>query len=123
LASYEVYVAEYYMKRGAYVGAANRARYVLENYPDAPANEEALALLGRAYERLGLSELSDDTERVLAQTYGESAVKPDRRGLFRFFRRGDNEPSLDAASADNQEGSVSDDGVIRQSSASGPSSR
>ena len=41
LASHEVHVARYYMKRGAYVAAANRAQYALQNYPQAPANEEA----------------------------------------------------------------------------------
>lgn len=124
LSAYEVYVAEYYMKRGAYVGAANRARYVLENYPDSPATEKALALLTRAYDKLGLDGLSGDTERVLAQTYGEDALNPDRRGLFRFLRRREgSEPSLDSASAREGEGEQSGTTVAAQSSSAEPSSR
>src|SRR5213075_2270869 len=45
LANNEVYVARYYMKRGAYVAAANRAQYAIEHYPQAPAVEEAMVLL------------------------------------------------------------------------------
>ena len=127
LSAYEVYVAEFYMERGAYVGAANRARYVLENYPDSPATQDALALLTRAYDRLGLDGLSGDTERVLAQTYGEDAVRPERRGLFRFLRRRETaEPSLDSSSAREDGGAAEEEAataVAAQSSAAGPSSR
>ncbi|MEM9383655.1 MAG: outer membrane protein assembly factor BamD [Pseudomonadota bacterium] len=124
LSAYEVYVGEFYMKRGAYVGAANRARFVLENYPDAPATQDALALLTRAYDRLGLDNLSEDTERVLAQTYGQQALQPERRGLFRLFRRGDGpEPSLEAATASEGSGDAGAATAAAQSSAAGPSSR
>lgn len=124
LSAYEVYVGEFYMKRGAYVGAANRARYVLENYPDSPATENALALLTRAYDRLGLENLSDDTERVLAQTYGQEAVKPNRKGIFRFLRpRDDSEPSLEAATASEGSTDAANTTAAAQSSAAGPSSR
>ncbi len=102
LAAYEVFVAEYYMKRGAYVGAANRAKYVLENYPDAPATEDALATLTRAYDKLGLDTLSTDSERVLAQTYGHGAKeKRDGGGLFRWLPGGRKrtEPAVDEATA------------------------
>ena len=47
LASHEVHVARYYMKRGAYVAAANRVQYALKTYPQAPANEEGLVILVR----------------------------------------------------------------------------
>jgi outer membrane protein assembly factor BamD len=100
LADYEVFVAEFYMERGAYVGAANRARYVVENYPDAPAIEAALALLSDAYEKLGLSSLAQDTDKVLIATYGEDALKPRKRGLFeRLLPRRRAEPSLEEAAA------------------------
>lgn len=69
LASHEVHVARYYMRRGAYVAAANRAKYVLENYPQAPALEEALAIMVRAYDALGLPKLRDDAHRVLEQNF------------------------------------------------------
>lgn len=89
LADYELHVARYYMKRGAYVGAAQRARYVVENYDDAPAMVEALELLAESYRVMGLDDLALDSERVLASTYGEGFTPAgERRGLFRrIFRR------------------------------------
>src|SRR5437588_528200 len=63
LANNEVHVARYYMKRGAYVAAANRAQYAIEHYPQAPAVEEAMVLLMRAYNALGMNDLRDSTER------------------------------------------------------------
>lgn len=69
LAAHEVGVAQYYMERGAYVAAANRAQYSLVHYSRAPANEEALTIMVQAYDKLGVPTLRDDTERVLQQTY------------------------------------------------------
>ena len=66
LARHELYVADYYMRRGAYVAAANRAKYVIENYPRTPSTPHALDIMARAYERLGLDELAADARRVLA---------------------------------------------------------
>lgn len=60
LASNEVHVARYYVRRGAYVAAANRAQFAIKTYPDAPANEEALFLLVKSYDALGLADLRDD---------------------------------------------------------------
>jgi outer membrane protein assembly factor BamD len=65
LAQYEINVARYYLQRGAYVAAANRARYVVENYQRAPAAQEALQVLIQAYSKMGLNDLADDTKRVL----------------------------------------------------------
>ncbi len=65
LAKYEINVAEYYMKRGAWVAAANRAKYVIENYQRAPAAQDALDVLVRAYTRMGLTGLANDARRVL----------------------------------------------------------
>ena len=65
LAKYEIHVAEYYMKRGAYVAAANRAKYVVENYQRTPAAQEALQVLIRAYSKMGMDELANDAKRVL----------------------------------------------------------
>jgi len=73
LASHEVHVARYYMKRGAYVAAANRAQYALKNYPQAPAQEEALLIMIRAYDVLGMPELRNDAERVLRKNFPDSA--------------------------------------------------
>jgi outer membrane protein assembly factor BamD len=73
LASHEVHVARYYLKRGAYVAAANRAQYALKNYPQAPAQEEALLIMIQAYDVLGMPELRDDAERILRKNFPDSA--------------------------------------------------
>ena len=69
LASYEVHVARYYFRRGAYVAAANRAQQAVQEFQQAPAAEEALNLLVQSYDRLGLTELRDDAERVLRKSF------------------------------------------------------
>lgn len=65
LAQHEVNVANWYMRRGAFVAAVNRARYVVENYQQTPAVPEALVLMAKAYKVLELNQLSDDALRVL----------------------------------------------------------
>jgi outer membrane protein assembly factor BamD len=72
LASHEIHVARYYMKRGAYVAAANRVQYSLKAYPRAPANEEGLVIMISAYDKLGLKDLRDDAERVMKQNFPNS---------------------------------------------------
>ncbi|TXH25609.1 MAG: outer membrane protein assembly factor BamD [Elusimicrobia bacterium] len=72
LASLELHVARYYLKRGAYLAAANRAQYAVKTYPDAPAVEEALFIMVKAYDNLGLTDLRDDTERVMRKNYPQS---------------------------------------------------
>ena len=74
LAAYENHVAEYYMTRGAYVAAVNRAKYSLEHYPGAPALEESLTIMVDAYEQLGMRELAEDAQRVLVESFGELAA-------------------------------------------------
>jgi outer membrane protein assembly factor BamD len=74
LAAYENHVARYYMKRGAYVAAINRAKYALEHYPEAPELEASLQILVASYEQLGMTDLAADARRVLRQTYGERAA-------------------------------------------------
>ena len=69
LSSYEVHVATYYYSRGAYVAAVNRAQASLTSYPQTPANEDALILLVRSYDKLNMPQLRDDARRVLVQTY------------------------------------------------------
>jgi outer membrane protein assembly factor BamD len=73
LASHEVHVARYYLKRGAHVAAVNRAQYALKNYPQAPALEEALHVLVLSYEALGMTDLRDDAERVMRANFPGSA--------------------------------------------------
>ena len=72
LAQYEVHVARYYYQRAAYVAAVNRAQQAIADYRDAPALEEALYILTRAYDKLGMDQLRDDAERVLTENYPNS---------------------------------------------------
>jgi len=69
LAKNEVHVANYYMRRGAFVAAVNRARYVVENYPRTPSVPDALVVLAKAYRVLEMDDLSDDALRVLELNY------------------------------------------------------
>jgi len=84
LAAHETHVADYYMRRGAYVAAINRAQISLKTYPDAPANEKALFILVKAYDALGMNDLRDDADRVMHRNFPDSE----------FFKRGlaKNEP-------------------------------
>jgi len=72
LASYEVHVARYYMRRGAYLAAANRAQYAIKTYQTAPAVEEAVFVLAKAYDALGMEALRDDTTRVMRTNFPNS---------------------------------------------------
>ncbi len=72
LAQYEVHVARYYMKRGAFVAAANRAQFAVQNYPQAPALEEAVFIMVKAYDALGMSDLRDAADRVMRKNFPES---------------------------------------------------
>ncbi|MEJ8569622.1 outer membrane protein assembly factor BamD [Elongatibacter sediminis] len=72
LAAYEVDVADYYMRRQAYVAAANRARYALENYPNTPESAEALVVLHQAYTELDLPELAAGAMSVLELNYPDN---------------------------------------------------
>ena len=72
LAKSEVNVARYYLTRGAYVAAINRAQSALTSFVDAPALEEALYILVRSYDALGMNQLRDDAQRVLQTSYPQS---------------------------------------------------
>lgn len=76
LADHEMEVARYYMRRGAFLAAANRARYVVEKYPRTPSIPDALALMAKAYKVMEMEKLSADALRVLERNY------PDHPGLF-----------------------------------------
>ena len=71
MARYEIHVASYYIRKEAWLAAANRAQYVLENYQQTPSVPEALAILVRAYEALKLDGLASDALAVLAHNYPE----------------------------------------------------
>ncbi|HYW57900.1 MAG TPA: outer membrane protein assembly factor BamD [Polaromonas sp.] len=72
LAQYEVHVARYYYNRGAYVSALNRAQLAITDYQDVPILEEAVFLLYKSYDALGMTQLRDDAKRVLETTYPQS---------------------------------------------------
>jgi len=71
LAQHELHVANYYMRRGALVAAANRAKYVVENYQRTPAVPDALAVMAKAYKVLEMQDLSEDALRVLELNHPE----------------------------------------------------
>lgn len=81
MASQEVHVARYYVARGAYIAAANRAQYAIKTYPQTPATEEAMFVLVTAYDKLGMTELRDDADRIMRQNYPASRFYKD--GLAR----------------------------------------
>ena len=74
LAAYEVHVARYYFRRGAFVAAANRAQQAVQEFQQSPSTEEALVILAQSYDRLGLDQLRDDTERVLKTNFPQSSL-------------------------------------------------
>jgi outer membrane protein assembly factor BamD len=72
MAQYEVHVANYYYRRGAYVASLNRAMQAVRDYQDAPAREEALYLMVTNYDKMGMFDLRDDAQRVLKLNYPNS---------------------------------------------------
>lgn len=72
LAQYEVHVARYYYTRGAYVAAINRAQVAVSDYQGLPALEEALFIIVKSYDALGMTQLRDDAKRVLEKNYPKS---------------------------------------------------
>ncbi|MFA7503590.1 MAG: outer membrane protein assembly factor BamD [Burkholderiaceae bacterium] len=74
MAAGEVHIARYYYERGAYIAAANRAQSAVRQYQRTPAIEEALYIMYRAYEELGMDELRDNARRVLLANFPESEL-------------------------------------------------
>jgi len=74
LAAYEVHVARYYFRRGAYVAAANRAQAAVQEFQQSPAAEEALYIMAQSYDRLGLTQLRDDADRVLRASFPNTKI-------------------------------------------------
>ncbi len=84
LGMYEVHVARFYMMRRAYIAAANRANYIIENYQRTPAVPYALKILQDAYTKLGLDDLATDAEKVYALNYpdGPPVAEHKKRGFI-----------------------------------------
>lgn len=83
LARYEIHVANYYFKRGAYLAAANRGRYVVENFQQTPAVPDALAVMAQGYHLLGLDELANSAVEVLKLNFPDYP-NFDSDGKFNF---------------------------------------
>jgi outer membrane protein assembly factor BamD len=73
LADYENHVADYYLRRGAYVAALNRAKGSLEMYNGATGNATSLQIMAQAYEKMGMADLAADTRRVLVANFPEES--------------------------------------------------
>ena len=89
LASYEVHVARYYFRRGAYVAAVNRAQQAVKDFQESPAAEEALFIMILSYDRLGLEQLRDDADRVLRKnfpntSFSAASLGPKQRSWWPF---------------------------------------
>jgi len=73
----EIYVARYYLSRGAYVAAINRAQYTLNKFPQTPATQHALEIMVEAYDELGMDDLRDDAKRVMQKSFFENQESSD----------------------------------------------
>ena len=69
LARHEVKVARYYLERGAWLAAANRAQGAITRFPNSPIHEDALEIMVEAYDRMGMQQLRDDARKVLAKNF------------------------------------------------------
>jgi len=81
IAERELHVARYYMKRQIYLAALNRAKYVLENYPQSAHQEEALVIQISAYKNLGINDLASDTERILNLNFPNSTFSKQKKDV------------------------------------------
>lgn len=88
LAEYEVNVARWYVRRGAYIAAARRAEGVIEQYDGAPAEQPALAIMLDCYQKLGYTELASNAEKVYAYNYPAKSAPVNARGKhwWQFWR-------------------------------------
>jgi len=81
LARHEINVANYYLRRGAYLAAANRGQYVVENFQRTPAVADGLAVMAQGYIFLGLNELAEESIAVLAKNFPDYPAL-DKNGKF-----------------------------------------
>ncbi len=74
LGLHELHIAEYYLRRGAYIAAINRAQGIIKQYPNSPSTRQALGIMIQSYDAMGMTQLRDDTKRVLAANPGAAVV-------------------------------------------------
>lgn len=80
LAQYELNIAEYYLRRKAYVASADRAEYIVEHYQRSPQVADALAVLAKSYKLLGRTQLAEQAESVLKLNYPNHPYLRDPKG-------------------------------------------
>ena len=89
LALHELNIADHYYRIGAYIGAVNRAKFVLSEYPESAHTFEALAMMSKSYEKLGLQGLKDSTDEIIAinfpSEFEEATAEADQAWFDRFF--------------------------------------
>jgi len=95
LALHELNIADHYYRIGAYIGALNRAKFVLSEYPESAHTFEALAMMSKSYEKLGLQGLKDSTDEIIAinfpSEFEEATAEADQAWFDRFFSGGSDE--------------------------------
>jgi outer membrane protein assembly factor BamD len=88
LADYELHVARYYMSRGAWLAAASRARFIVEQYDGAPAVADSLKIMLDAYRELGMTDQAADVRLVIASNYPDTlrqVVKEEEKPWYKFW--------------------------------------
>lgn len=94
LARYEINVANYYFKRGSFLAAANRGRYVVENFPQTPASGDALAVMVQAYQLLELDDLASNSLIVLQSNYPKHPSLDENGNFIDKFTTAEKEKSF-----------------------------
>ena len=91
MARHELKVAQFYFNKEAYLASANRAKYILENYPQASSTIKALAMLEQSYGRLGMTEAQADVSKVYE--LNKDAIENATDVSFEATAKNDNKPT------------------------------
>lgn len=90
LARHELHIASYYLRRGAYIAAVNRAQGIIKTYPNSPSTRPALKVMAAAYDALGLTQLRDGARQVLAANggvkQGDKSYANDKKSWWQFWK-------------------------------------
>ena len=86
LARHQLHVARYYLKRRAWLSAANRAQDIVVRFPTSPLRREALEIMIESYDRMELPELRDDAKRVLAKNYPAAPMVQEGRNTTSWWK-------------------------------------
>lgn len=86
LAQYEVHVANYYYSRKAYIAAINRAQQAISDFQEAPALEEAMLIIVKSYDAMGMTDLRNDATRVLEKSFPNSASAKEAKGAKSWWK-------------------------------------